>query len=136
MIPLLLNHIHPSCSSVIQLLLESEVVFDVRRTLSDTIFLVLMRLMTSSWMQEEMEYPLMRTISSPTYTSAQDEKSWMTPSLLIYIKITDDFSATPTTYIPTVEHTSYSMIYWSMWLIYVDLNYISKLIKDRGWKLA
>lgn len=29
--------------------------FDVRRTLSDTIFLVLMRLMTSSWMQEEME---------------------------------------------------------------------------------
>lgn len=37
---------------------------------------------------------------------------------------------------PTVEHTSYSMIYWSMWLIYVDLNYISKLIKDRGWKLA
>lgn len=100
MIPLLLNKIHPSCSSVIQLLLESEVVFDVRRTLSDTIFLVLMRLMTSSWMQEEMEYPLMRTISSPTYTSAQDEKSWMTPSLLIYIKITDDFIAAPTTYIP------------------------------------
>lgn len=136
MIPLLLNHIHPSCSSVIQLLLESEVVFDVRRTLSDTIFLVLMRLMTSSWMQEEMEYPLMRTISSPTYTSAQDRKSWMTPSLLIYIKIMDDFIAAPTTYIPSVEHTSYSMIYWSMWLIYVDLNYISKLIKDRGWKLA
>lgn len=73
----------PSCTSVIQLLLQSEFVFDVRRTLSDTIFLVLMRLMTSSWMQEEMEYPLMRTISSPTYTSAQDGKSWMTPSLLI-----------------------------------------------------
>lgn len=48
----------------------------------------------------------------------------------------DDFIAAPTTYIPSVEHTSYSMIYWSMWLIYVDLNYISKLIKDRGWKLA
>lgn len=43
--------------------------FDLRRTLSETIFLVLMRLMTSSWIQEEMEYPLMRTISSPTYGS-------------------------------------------------------------------
>lgn len=43
---------------------------DIRRTLSDTIFLVFIRLMTSSWIQEEMEYPLMRTISSPTYRSA------------------------------------------------------------------
>lgn len=46
---------------------EDKFVSDVRRTLSDTIFFVLMRLMTSSWIQEEMEYPLMRTISSPTY---------------------------------------------------------------------
>lgn len=51
---------------------KNEFVFDVRRTLRDTIFLVLMRLMTSSWIQEEIEYPLMRTISSPTYKSKQD----------------------------------------------------------------
>lgn len=37
-----------------------------RLTLMDTVFLVRMRLMTSSWVQEEMEYPLIRTISSPT----------------------------------------------------------------------
>lgn len=120
MTPLLLNNIHPSCSSVIQLLLESEFVFDVRRTLSDTIFLVLMRLMTSSWMQEEMEYPLMRTISSPTYTSAQDG-TWMTPSLLIYIKITDDFIAAPTTYIPNC---------WTHQLQYEILIYVTDLYFD------
>lgn len=37
-----------------------------RLTLMDTVFLVRMRLMTSSWVHEEMEYPLIRTISSPT----------------------------------------------------------------------
>lgn len=56
-------------------------VFDIRLTLRDTIFLVLMRLMTSSWIQEEMEYPLMRTISSPTYKSTQDGILWMTLSI-------------------------------------------------------
>ena len=40
-----------------------------RLTLMDTVFLVRMRLMTSSWVQEEMEYPLIRTISSPTLTT-------------------------------------------------------------------
>lgn len=55
---------------------EIKVGFDIRRTLRDTIFLVLMRLMTSSWIQEEMEYPLMRTISSPTYRSSQGLMKW------------------------------------------------------------
>lgn len=32
----------------------------------DTIFFVRMRFMTSSCVHDEMEYPLMRTISSPT----------------------------------------------------------------------
>lgn len=55
---------------------EIKVGLDVRRTLRDTIFLVLMRLMTSSWIQEEMEYPLMRTISSPTYRSTERLMKW------------------------------------------------------------
>lgn len=62
---------------------EKKFVSDVRRTLSDTIFFVLMRLMTSSWIQEEMEYPLMRTISSPTYDSTQSGVLWMMTSLSI-----------------------------------------------------
>lgn len=44
-----------------------------RLTLIDTVFLVLMRLITSSWVQEEMEYPLIRTISSPTLATERNE---------------------------------------------------------------
>ena len=47
--------------------------FNLRLTLSDTIFLVLIRLMTSSWIQEEMAYPLMRTISSPIWRSHRSD---------------------------------------------------------------
>ena len=43
-----------------------------RLTLMDTVFLVRMRLMTSSWVQEEMEYPLIRTISSPTLATDRE----------------------------------------------------------------
>ena len=58
--------------------------YDVRLTLSDTVLLVLMRLMTSSCIQDEMEYPLMRTISSPTYEATREGVLRMTPSLSIY----------------------------------------------------
>lgn len=43
-----------------------------RLTLMDTVFLVRMRLITSSWVQEEMEYPLIRTISSPTLATGRE----------------------------------------------------------------
>lgn len=46
-----------------------------RLTLMDTVFLVRMRLMTSSWVQEEMEYPLIRTISSPTLATDGEHAS-------------------------------------------------------------
>lgn len=42
----------------------------------DTVFLVRMRLMTSSWVQEEMEYPLIRTISSPTLATDRENTHW------------------------------------------------------------
>lgn len=40
----------------------------------DTVFLVRMRLMTSSWVHEEMEYPLIRTISSPTLATDRENE--------------------------------------------------------------
>ena len=48
-----------------------------RLTLMDTVFLVRMRLMTSSWVQEEMEYPLIRTISSPTLATDRENMHWV-----------------------------------------------------------
>lgn len=88
-----------------------EFVFDVRLTLSDTIFFVLMRLMTSSWMQEEMEYPLMRTISSPTYKSTQDRILWMTPSLSIYQTKSEMELLLQQQFKSLSEYTSHNMIY-------------------------
>lgn len=109
-----------SCTPTVLLSSENEFVFDLRRTLSDTTFFVLMRLMTSSWIQEEMEYPLMRTISSPTYTSTQDGILGVTPSLSIYkarsqmmLSLLQQFTSVFS------EYTSHNMIYWAVWSIFI-----------------
>lgn len=98
---------------------ENKLASDVRRTLSDTIFFVLMRLMTSSWIQEEMEYPLMRTISSPTYESTQSGALWMMPSLSInQVRIEMTVVLLQEYLSMSAEYPSINMNYWSFSLLH------------------
>lgn len=90
--------------------------FDVRLTLSDTIFFVLMRLMISSWIQDEMEYPLMRTISSPTYKSIQNG-----------IVLNDTFIFNMSSQVK--EDIASPVIYLSIWWIYQTLFDLYDLFK-------